>query len=122
MCEKTSGLNESASTNLLKLEEVPRKFLLSYYSLSKGTIYQYQYCLVRFSNARRDLRGHSHTKLVGSEKYSIDKFPTSIKHIVANSGFPEVSRIVEQYADYQNNIRPINETTKRILIMFGNST
>jgi len=71
------------TTHRLPMQDNKRQFLLSFYRTKKVNIpvYQCNDCLQRFTNKRRDHRGHQTTKIL--DKTDIEEFPDSVKEIMA---------------------------------------
>ena len=70
-----------------KLDEKPRKFILSYYRTKdlKRSIYQCNACLVRFTNKWRDHIGHEIIKIL--DPTLINSFPPSVIGLVHKRTF-----------------------------------
>jgi len=73
------------TTHRLPMQDSKRQFLLSFYRTKKVNIpvYQCNGCLQRFTNKRRDHRGHPTTKII--DKTDIEEFPDSVKEIIARN-------------------------------------
>merc|ERR1712150_127390 len=71
----------------LSLYDEKRQFILSFYRTKKVNIavYQCNQCIIRFTNKRRDHKGHSIVEL--KNKASFSEFPPCIKDILATQFF-----------------------------------